>query len=83
MKVFISYRRKDSQGFADRIYGLTEDAALAYGAIMGAAARVGRPMSAPDGMIAAITKVNAGRLATRNRADFELTGLELISPWDF
>jgi hypothetical protein len=69
--------------FADRIYGLTEDAALAYGAIMGAAARVGRPMSAPDGMIAAITKVNAGRLATRNRADFELTGLELISPWDF
>ena len=69
--------------FADRIYGLTEDAALIYGAIMGAAARTGRLMAAPDGMIAAIAKANGGRLATRNRADFERTGLELISPWDF
>ena len=69
--------------FADRIYGLTEAAALAYGDIMGAAARGGRPMSAPDGMIAAIVRVNGGRLATRNAADFMTTGLELISPWDF
>jgi len=69
--------------FADRIYGLTEEAALAYGEIMGEAARQGRTMSAPDGMIAAITRVNGGRLATRNRSDFETTRLELISPWDF
>lgn len=69
--------------FADRIYGLTEEAALAYGEIMGNAVRQGRGMSAPDGMIAAIARVNGGRLATRNRTDFETTGLELISPWDF
>ena len=69
--------------FADRIFGLTEAAALAYGDIMGAAARGGRGMSAPDGMIAAIARVNGGRLATRNLADFVTTGLELISPWDF
>lgn len=69
--------------FADRIFGLTETAALAYGDIMGASARQGHGMSAPDGMIAAITRVNGGRLATRNLADFATTGLELISPWEF
>jgi len=69
--------------FADRIFGLTEEAALAYGEIMGAAFRQGLGMSAPDGMIAAIARVNGGRLATRNPADFRTTGLDLISPWDF
>ncbi|WP_137928976.1 type II toxin-antitoxin system VapC family toxin [Mesorhizobium comanense] len=69
--------------FADRIFGLTEEAALAYGEIMGAAARQGRGMSAPDGMIAAIARVNGGRLATRNLTDFGSTNLDLISPWDF
>lgn len=69
--------------FADRIFGLTEEAALAYGEIMGAAVRRGRGMSAPDGMIAAIARVNGGRLATRNLSDFETAGLDLLSPWDF
>jgi predicted nucleic acid-binding protein len=69
--------------FADRIFGLTEEAALAYGEIMGAATRQDRGMSAPDGMIAAIARVNGGRLATRNLDDFGPANLELISPWDF
>lgn len=69
--------------FADRIFGLTEEAALVYGEIMGAAVRQGKGMSAPDGMIAAIARVNGGRLATRNITDFETTGLDLVSPWDF
>ena len=69
--------------FADRIYGLTEAAALAYGELMGAASRGGRPMAAPDGMIAAITLVNGGRLASRNLKDFVATGVEVVSPWDF
>lgn len=68
--------------FADRIFGLTEEAALAYGEIMAAAARRGLGMSAPDGMIAAIVRVNGGRLATRNLTDFSTTGLHLISPWE-
>lgn len=69
--------------FADRIFGLTEEAALAYGDIMGSAARQGRGMSAPDGMIAAIVRINGGRLATRNLGDFATAGLQLISPWEF
>jgi predicted nucleic acid-binding protein len=69
--------------FADRIFGLTEEAALAYGEIMGTAWHQGRGMSAPDGMIAAIARVNGGRLATRNLSDFGSANLDLISPWDF
>ncbi len=69
--------------FADRIYGLTEEAAMAYGEIMGRAVRQGRSMSAPDGMIAAIALVNGGRLATRNLGDFATAGLNLVSPWEF
>jgi predicted nucleic acid-binding protein len=56
---------------------------LPYGDIMGAAARQGHGMSAPDGMIAAIARVNDARLATRNLGDFATTGLDLISPWNF
>jgi predicted nucleic acid-binding protein len=69
--------------FADRIFPFTEAAALTYGDIMSAALRGGRPMTASDGMIAAIARINDGRLATRNLPDFETTGLELICPWDF
>lgn len=68
--------------FAGRIFGLTEPAALAYGELMARAVARGRPMSAPDGMIAAIATVNGGRLATRNVKDFQETGLKLLSPWE-
>jgi len=69
--------------FADRIFPFTEAAALAYGDIMSMALRQGRPMSAPDGMVAATVRVNGGRLATRNLPHFAGVGLELICPWDF
>lgn len=69
--------------FADRIFGLTEAAALTYGEIMGEASRRGIGMTAPDGMIAAIAWINGGRLATRNLAEFQTTGLELLNPWNF
>ena len=69
--------------FADRIYGFTEAAALAYGDIMGAALLQGRPMTAPDGMIAAIARINGARLATRNITDFATAKIELVCPWNF
>jgi predicted nucleic acid-binding protein len=76
---FVSWRRR----FSDKMFAFTEEAALAYGDIMGDAARQGRRMSASDGMIAAIARINGGRLATRNLKDFDTTGLQLISPWQF
>lgn len=69
--------------FADRIFGLTEEAALLYGEIMGAATRQGRGLTAQDGMIAAIAHINGGRLATRNVSDFAATPVELVNPWEF
>ena len=67
--------------FAGRVFAFTEEAALAYGELMGEAARRGRPMSAPDGMIAAIVRVHSAPLATRNVADFRETGVMLVDPW--
>lgn len=69
--------------FAGRIYGFDEEAALAYGETMGDTRRRGHPMSAPDGMIAAIAKTKGATLATRNRTDFQYCGLALINPWEF
>lgn len=67
--------------YADRIFGFTEVAALNYGALTGERKRAGRPMPIADAMIAAIARTHGAGLATRNLADFEGSGLELISPW--
>lgn len=69
------------QRFAGRIFAFTEEAALAYGEIMGHAVRGGQPMSAQDGMIAAIARVHGAALATRNGSDFVNAGIPLIDPW--
>lgn len=68
--------------FAGRIFPFTEQAALVYGELMAEAFRSGVGASAPDGMIAAIVKVNRGQLATRNISDFQSLGLDLTNPWE-
>jgi len=68
--------------FAGRIFAFTEQAALVYGDLMGAAPRAGTTLSAPDGMIAAIAMVNQGRLASRNTRDFGALPVPLVNPWD-
>jgi predicted nucleic acid-binding protein len=67
--------------FAGRIFALTEDAAIAYGEIMGRAVRGGHSMSAQDGMIAAIARIHDAALATRNSGDFAVAGIDVINPW--
>jgi predicted nucleic acid-binding protein len=42
----------------------------------------GRPMSLPDGQIAAIAQTNHMALATRNITDFEACGIQLINPFE-
>lgn len=69
------------QRFAGRVFAFTEEAALAYGEIMGYAARSGQPMSAQDGMIAAIARIHEAPLATRNGRDFSGAGISLLDPW--
>jgi len=67
--------------FAGRIFAFTEESALIYGQIMGAAARSGRPMSAQDGTIAAIARAHDSPLATRNGTNFALAEIAIINPW--
>ena len=68
--------------FADRIYPFTAETASMYGEVLAKARRAGRPMSVPDGQIAAMALEWDCALATRNISDFETTGLRLINPWD-
>jgi len=69
------------QRLAGRIMAFNEESALIYGELMGASAKHGRAMSAQDGMIAAIARVHAGKLATRNVRDFEHAGVDIVNPW--
>jgi predicted nucleic acid-binding protein len=71
-----------SQGFAKNILNFNEPAARTYAEIMGMRKEKGRPMSLPDGQIAAIAQTNYLSLATRNITDFEDRGIELINPFE-
>jgi predicted nucleic acid-binding protein len=42
----------------------------------------GRPLSAPDGLIAATALEHGLTLVTRNVKDFAGLGLVLLNPWD-
>lgn len=69
------------RGFAHRVVGFDESAALTYGELMAHRRGIGRPMSVLDGQIAAIAKSRGFVLATRNVPDFEHTAVEVIDPW--
>ncbi len=71
-----------SQGFAQNIIDFDESAARAYAEIMGIRKEKGRPMSLPDGQIAAIAQTHHLSLATRNVTDFEDCGIEIINPFE-
>lgn len=54
---------------------------LAYVQVVGHRRTLGRPIAQFDAQIAAIARRAGARLATRNVADFEHCGVELINPW--
>ncbi len=70
-----------NRGFSHRVLSFDEPAAFVYGEIMARTKKIGRPMSVPDGQIAAIAKTHNLVVATRNTGDFEPTGMELVNPW--
>ncbi len=67
--------------FAHRVLGYDEAAARLYGEIMGLRKESGRPMSVPDGQIAAIARSRGLSVATRNTRDFEECGVDLLDPF--
>jgi hypothetical protein len=75
------FHRFVARGFALRILPFDEQSAYLYGEIMGHRRRIGRPMSVPDGQIAAIARAHGFALATRNVRDFDDCGLEVLDPF--
>ena len=72
--------------FEGRILPFDEDAARAFAIIVAGrsvAGRsgAGRPISQFDAMIAAIARSRMAVLATRNTADFERCGIQIVNPW--
>ena len=70
-----------AQAFEGRIRDFDQAAARSYGEVMGGRREIGRPMSVPDGQIAAIARACGYAVATRNVADFEDCGLSLVNPF--
>lgn len=67
--------------FTDKVLPFDQAAAEHYGDIVATRERAGRPINALDAQIAAICRAHSAPIATRNRTDFEGTGVELIDPW--
>ncbi len=69
------------EDLAGRVLSFDRDAADIYATIATARRTAGRPISQFDAQIAAITLSRGASLATRNEADFQEIGLEVINPW--
>ena len=65
----------------NRIASFDAAAATAAAELMAARQKRGRPGDLRDTMIAGIVLAHRATLATRNTADFEETGIELLNPW--
>lgn len=69
------------EDFHGRVLPFDERASVRYAEIVTGRERIGRPIGVADAQIAAICRDSGAILATRNIADFEETGIELIDPW--
>ncbi|MGC8511520.1 MAG: type II toxin-antitoxin system VapC family toxin [Acidimicrobiales bacterium] len=68
--------------FDDVVVAFDARAAHLYGGIVARRGEVGRPITTSDAQIAAICASRSARLATRNTADFDSTGISVINPWN-
>jgi toxin FitB len=70
-----------AEDFAGRIFDFESDAARIFGKIAAARRSIGKPISHADAQIAAIAQIRGAKLATRNVADFQDCGVEVVDPW--
>ena len=68
--------------FDEVIVSFDARAARRYGGIVAGCEEVGRPIATADAQIAAICVSRGARLATRNTADFDATGISVTNPWE-
>ncbi len=82
-------RKETVRAAAVEIFGMFEeqilpfDAAAAehYAQVVSHRDRLGLPIDGFDAQIAAICRARGAALATRNLADFQETGVDVINPW--
>jgi len=67
--------------FPGRVLPVTQAIAARWGRLDGIRQLAGRPLSAPDGMIAATALEHGLTVVTRNTKHFEDLGAVLINPW--
>lgn len=79
--LMVSWQALVASLFAGAVLSFGSDAAQWYSQVVSRRERLARPITTADALIAAITLSHGARLATRNTADFEGIGLELINPW--
>lgn len=70
-----------SEDFEGRVLPFDRAAASAYAAIGAERRRIGRPIAPLDAQIAAIARAHGAAVATRNVADFNGCGIEVVDPW--
>lgn len=76
-----AFNKVITHAFLHRILDFDTASAYAYGKIMSIRKKMGRPMSVPDGQIAAIAESNRLVIATCNIHDFCDCGFDLINPF--
>ena len=81
MRLLAAVEKMFAAEFEGRILPFDEDAARAFAGIAGARDAAGRPISQFDAMIAAIASSHRAAVATRNTADFQHCGIDVINPW--
>jgi len=67
--------------FAEQILPFDAVAAEQYALVVSHRDGLGLPIDGFDAQIAAICRVRGAALVTRNLADFQQTGVDLINPW--
>jgi predicted nucleic acid-binding protein len=67
------------QWFEDRLLPVSAGVADRWGRLL---AQVGRPVPAVDSLLAATALEHDLRMVTRNEADFDFPGLQVINPWN-
>jgi len=67
--------------FHQRIFSVDSDVASTWGSMLGEAEAGGTPLPVVDALIGATAKVHECTVVTRNVADLERTGVDVINPW--
>ncbi|MBV8458769.1 MAG: type II toxin-antitoxin system VapC family toxin [Acetobacteraceae bacterium] len=71
-----------ASGFPSQTLPFDSACAALYGEIRASREAMGKPIAVEDGMIAATARSRGAIVATRNAADFEVCGVDIVNPWE-